>query len=271
MGHQDEIFHLLLFFVLYYQYECYPQNSFSNKHHPLSGTFGISLEGGATYTFSDFNKDGINIFGRASLEYIFPASKFGAIGLRGYGGAGYLTGSDNATGSRPELEEFKTQFWILGGGAEYFFILSEFFVPYIYGGAALLYFDPRDNSGTRLTRNSLKIYSRTQFTLNGEFGMRFLVSENISLNLGVNINNVQTDNLDDVVAGSDNDFFLTGFGGITFYFGGAKDSDLDGINDNEDACPKTPFGVAVDQFGCAVDSDKDGVPDYLDRCSQYSA
>ncbi len=96
--------------------------------------------------------------------------------------------------------------------------------------------------------------------------MRFLVSENISLNLGANINTVQTDNLDDVVAGSDNDFFFTGFGGITYYFGGTKDSDGDGINDNEDACPNTPFGVAVDQFGCAVDSDKDGVPDYLDRC-----
>ncbi len=261
----------IVIFCIVVSLQSFPQNSYSNKNHPLSGTVGVSLEGGATYTFSDFRKDGINIFGRASLEYIFPASRVGAIGLRGYGGAGYLTGSDGATVSRPELGEFKTPIWILGGGAEYLFTFSEFFVPYIYGGAALLYFDPKDNSGTRLARNSLKIYSRTQFTLNGEFGMRFLVSENISLNLGVNINNVQTDNLDDVVAGTDNDFFLTGFGGITYYFGGAKDSDLDGINDNADACPKTPLGVAVDQFGCAVDSDKDGVPDYLDRCQNTAS
>jgi len=259
-------FSIILVFCIVVSIQIYPQNSFSNKHHPLSGTLGISLEGGATYTFSDFKKDGINIFGRTSLDYIFSANRFGAIGLRVYGGAGYLTGSEGATDRRLELQKFKTQFWILGGGAEYFFILSEFFVPYIYGGVALLYFDPRDSSGTRLTRNSLKIYSRTQFTLNGEFGMRFLVSENISLNLGVNINNVQSDNLDDIVAGTDNDFFVTVFGGITYYFGGAKDSDLDGINDNEDACLETPFGVAVDQFGCAVDSDKDNVPDYLDRC-----
>lgn len=259
-------FPIIFVFCIIVSIQIYPQNSFSNKPHPLSGTFGTSFEGGATYTFSDFKKDGINIFGRASLEYIFPANRFGAFGLRGYGGAGFLTGSGGASGNRPELEEFKTPFWLLGGGAEYLFIFSEFFVPYIYGGAALLYFDPKDNSGTRLTRNALKIYSRTELALNGELGMRFLVSENISLNLGVNINNVQSDNLDDVIAGTDNDFFATGFGGITFYFGGAKDSDGDGINDNEDACPNTPIGEAVDQFGCAVDSDKDGVPDYLDRC-----
>ncbi len=92
----------IVVFCIVVSIQSFPQNSFSNKYHPLSGTFGASLEGGATYTFSDFNKDGTNIFGRASLEYIFPANKFGAFGLRGYSGAGYLTGSDGATGSRPE-------------------------------------------------------------------------------------------------------------------------------------------------------------------------
>jgi len=246
--------------------QSFPQNSLSNKDHPLSGTFGVSVEGGATYTFSDFNKDGANIYGRVLFEYIFPETRIGAFGLRGYSGAGYLTGSGGATGMRPELEEFKTQIFIFGGGLEYLLTFSKFFIPYFCGGVALLYFDPKDINGNRLTRNASNIYPRTKFTINGEFGMRFLVSGNISLNLGVNINNVQSDNLDDVVAGTDDDFFLVGFGGITFYIGGVKDSDWDGINDSEDACPETPFGVAVDQFGCAVDSDKDGVADYLDRC-----
>ncbi len=253
-------------FCIVLSIQSFPQNSYSNKNHPLSGTVGVSLEGGATYTFSDFKKDGMHIYGRVLLEYIFPASRVGAIGLRGYGGGGFLAGSGGGIGSRPELEEFKTEMFIFGAGLEYLFTFSKFFVPYIYGGAALLYFNPKDNNGNRLTRNASNSYARTELAINGEMGMRFLVSQNISLNIGANINSVQSDNLDDVAAGTDNDLFLAGFGGITFYFGGARDSDWDGINDNEDACPKTPFGVAVDQFGCAVDSDKDGVPDHLDRC-----
>ena len=122
-------FRIIFVFCIVVSIQIYAQNSFTNKDHSLSGTFGASLEGGATYTFSDFKKDGINIFGRASLEYIFPANRFGAFGLRGYSGAGYLTGSGGASESRPELEEFKTPFWLLGGGAEYLFFLSEFFVP----------------------------------------------------------------------------------------------------------------------------------------------
>ncbi len=260
-----------LVFCIIVSIQSFPQNSFANKNHPLSGTFGVSLEGGATYTFSDLKKDGINIYGRVLLEYIFRATQVGAIGLRGYSGGGYLTGSDGATDTRPELDKLKTQIFIFGGGVEYLFTFSKFFVPYVYGGAALLYFDPNDDNGNRLTRNASNTYSRTELVINGELGMRLLASEKISVNLGVNINSVQSDNLDDVIAGTNNDFFIAGFGGITFYFGGTRDSDGDGVNDNKDACPETPFGIAVDQFGCAIDSDNDGIPDYLDRCNNTPA
>ena len=67
--------------------------------------------------------------------------------------------------------------------------------------------------------------------------------------------------------------------GVNFFFGStgkaspakpvapsAKDSDNDGVNDIDDACPNTPRGVSVDASGCPLDSDKDGVADYLDNC-----
>ena len=54
--------------------------------------------------------------------------------------------------------------------------------------------------------------------------------------------------------------------GLTFYYGGVKDSDKDGVFDKDDQCPDTPFGAVVDQVGCPVDSDDDGVPDGLDQC-----
>ena len=46
-----------------------------------------------------------------------------------------------------------------------------------------------------------------------------------------------------------------------------SDADRDGINDKNDACPRTPPGVSVDERGCPTDSDGDGVADHLDECS----
>ena len=46
----------------------------------------------------------------------------------------------------------------------------------------------------------------------------------------------------------------------------ARDSDGDGVPDDEDECPDTPPGVQVDTVGCAVDSDGDGVSDNVDAC-----
>ncbi|MEQ1439721.1 OmpA family protein [Fontimonas sp. SYSU GA230001] len=50
------------------------------------------------------------------------------------------------------------------------------------------------------------------------------------------------------------------------------DADQDGVTDDIDACPGTPFGLSVDAKGCPLqaaapgDSDGDGVPDDLDQC-----
>ena len=59
------------------------------------------------------------------------------------------------------------------------------------------------------------------------------------------------------------------------------DSDLDGIPNEQDACPETPFGLAVDENGCSEkeaeikeeqgDDDQDGVINILDRCPETLA
>ena len=46
----------------------------------------------------------------------------------------------------------------------------------------------------------------------------------------------------------------------------ARDSDGDGVPDDEDECPDTPPGIQVDAVGCAGDSDGDGVTDDIDAC-----
>ncbi len=59
--------------------------------------------------------------------------------------------------------------------------------------------------------------------------------------------------------------------GFTYFFGGARDTDKDGIKDKFDQCPDTPVGALVDQYGCPLDNDGDGVYDGLDACGDTPA
>ena len=60
--------------------------------------------------------------------------------------------------------------------------------------------------------------------------------------------------------------------GLAYTFGGQasssapKDSDKDGVFDNQDQCPNTPAGTRVDSMGCDIDKDKDGVVNSIDQC-----
>lgn len=55
--------------------------------------------------------------------------------------------------------------------------------------------------------------------------------------------------------------------GVQFAFGkSSKDTDNDGVRDNDDSCPDTPAGVVIDDAGCPVDTDGDGVFDGMDQC-----
>ncbi|MBF0214658.1 MAG: OmpA family protein [Magnetococcales bacterium] len=45
-----------------------------------------------------------------------------------------------------------------------------------------------------------------------------------------------------------------------------RDTDGDGVTDDKDLCPDTPRGVGVDEKGCPLDSDGDGVTDDKDQC-----
>lgn len=264
----------VLFFLIILFYLTSTSNSQTSgikKYQPLSGKLGISIEGGTTLTFSDFSDPGWSYYGRFTTEYFFPSTQVGVWGLKGIALFGYLQGSGGATYTRPDLEEFKTSVFSLGGGGEYMLKVSDIVIPYVFLGATYLYFDPQNMNGEPLERNAQKKYSKNEWSLIGEGGFKFMVSNDVSLNLGINVNYVDIDNLDDVQIGTDNDIFFSAFGGVTVFFLGVKDSDADGVSDDDDLCPKTPVGVIVDPFGCPIDSDNDGIPDYIDNCPNTPA
>ncbi|MCX5851677.1 MAG: OmpA family protein [Deltaproteobacteria bacterium] len=122
------------------------------------------------------------------------------------------------------------------------------FVPFISAGLGVINFDVKTPD------------SDTDFLLNYGAGVKYFFTDNIALRGDVA----------HIVTLNPNHNNLLYTIGVTYLVGGEKaipkDSDGDGVMDDNDACPGTPAGVAVDASGCPLDSDKDGVYDYLDKC-----
>jgi OOP family OmpA-OmpF porin len=243
----------------------YPQNAGKRSYNPLSDRWVLTAEGGITYAFTDFKNPLPDFYGRLMSEYFWPTKNQFIFGLRLQGGFGKLKGERGSEGglSGYPFDSFQTQIVHAGLGLITALAVSRVVVPYLYLGGAYLYFDP-DSSLAGVSTNNLVSFQ-------GELGIRFLFSESVSFNIAGAINLQTNDELDGVKAGLNNDAFYTFTGGFSFYIGGIKDSDKDGVFDEYDACPETPQGVKVDEFGCPIDSDGDGVPDYLDRCPQTLA
>jgi OOP family OmpA-OmpF porin len=242
----------------------YPQVTDQRSYNPFSERWVLTAEGGITYAFTDFKNPLPDFYGRLMSEYFFPTKNQLIFGFRLQGGFGSLKGergSEGGLGGYP-FDSFQTQIVHAGLGLTTALAVSRVVVPYLYLGGAYLYFDPDSTLG---------VSTSNLFSFQGELGIRILFSESVSFNLAGALNLQQTDELDGVIAGLNNDAFYTFTGGFSFYIGGIKDSDEDGVFDENDACPETPQGVKVDEFGCPIDSDGDGIPDYLDQCPQTLA
>ena len=118
--------------------------------HPLSGRWAVSVEGGATYTRSDFRNSLFNYYTRVMGEYFFATKNIGIFGIRVFTGLGRLNGSggifnyytDPETGILIPIDEFRTPVILLGGGLNYVLEVTENVFPYVYAGASYFYFDP---------------------------------------------------------------------------------------------------------------------------------
>jgi len=240
----------------------YSQTARTQRYNPFSGTIVLSVEGGTTLASTDYSGLGVDYLGRLSIEYFFPAWVNSGFGLRAFGNAGFLNGSDTSL----DPQEFRTNISGIGVGVIFNLSVKDIVFPYFFAGIASLSFDPKGEGGMKLPNNEVGVYSTTEVNYLAELGARYPVTENLSLGLNAGIQISPNDWLDDKAIGTGNDMFFTIMGGISYSFLTEFDTDGDGVVDSKDMCPDTPAGVKVDENGCPLDSDKDSVPDYLDDC-----
>lgn len=243
----------------------------SSKNNAMSNVIGFTAEGGGTLGFTDYRDSKGNYTGKVSLEYYFPSTGMGNFGLRAFGQEGSVSGSGAYPFMGNPTNEFSTRLDMYGGGMMYILSIENSVYPWIGIGASNLWFYPKDGNGNQLPNFKAGNYSHYMLTINGDLGVRFMISKSLSLNVNGGIIIASKDHLDDISSGSNSDLLYTATVGISYYFGRAKDSDGDGVPDYMDECPGTPAGVAVDATGCPLDSDGDGVPDYLDKCPNTPA
>ena len=253
-----KIFFLLVFIIGFSQ-TFYSQLMRNKVYHPFTGTLVFTMEGGATYGLTDYKDFSLDFLGKGMIEYFLPTYSKSSFGFRVYGGAGYLKGKDKSA----VPYEYRTDLKLAGGGIVYTLSLGEAVFPYIFAGATYTWFSPKGDDGKTLNKF---VYKKNELDYNAEFGMRILLTDNLTMNFSSGIQLSPNDYLDDKLYGTSKDAFLVGAAGFSFAFFGEQDSDEDGIVDSKDMCPNTPSKIKVDQFGCPMDEDKDGVPDYIDKC-----
>lgn len=161
----------------------------------------------------------------------------------------------------------------IGLTGQYYFIPESNIQPYLVAGLGI-------DIATYEDLMANEKYSSTD--LNGKIGagINFWIGESFAFDIGGRFsyllinssNDIPSDwhNVGDFSETSNRPFLATLEPGIgfTYFIGGARDTDKDGIKDKFDQCPDTPLGALVDSYGCPLDSDGDGIYDGIDQCPE---
>ena len=230
---------------------------FSIQAQDNNNTWAISFGGNAVDTrVSAASKleDQFSHFFKAKDNWnIIPAVSY--VGVSKYVGDNFsfgVTGSVNKLtkyvlpeidGTYPVINPGDKNYYALDGVINYSLmnaIKSKKFDPSIHFGGGYTWIGDDLNAGT----------------LNGGLGLTYWFTETV----GFSWRSTYKHSFEDVR--EDMPSHMQNFAGLTFKFGG-KDTDGDGIYDNQDACPEV---AGLPEFKGCPDTDKDGIQDSADSC-----
>ena len=246
---------IFLFIALLY-YTSFAQVKKVTSPHPFSGKVVFSSEFGFTHTYSDYLYSVPKLLSRGTIEFYLPVKSSNALGIKVFSGLGNLNSYGRNDDGKYNFPNFNTNIFLLGTGILYAGKFG-YSIPYISANISHLRINPKDNKGNLLPFNKKRKYDLDLTMYTVELGLRFLVEDFWSVNLGMNWNVTNSDYVDDLKLNEQKDKFITLFFGLSFYYSGSKynDTDKDGVIDCRDACPNTPKGLRVDEFGCPINKD----------------
>jgi len=188
------------------------------KLNSMSNVVGVSIEGGVTFGMTDYRVSKIDYTVKGSLEYFLPSTGVGNLGARFFAQTGYIAGRGAPKGANNPTDEFATRVDIIGGALVYMLSLDNKVYPWVSAGASNVWFYPYDGNGNKLPGYAAGSYSTFMLALNGDAGVKVMVSRHISIDVSAGVVFGKKDYLDDIKTGSNNDSFFSGTVGASYYF-----------------------------------------------------
>ncbi|HMU42072.1 MAG TPA: OmpA family protein [Ignavibacteriaceae bacterium] len=259
-------------FLLVCSNPIFAQTALSN---PYWGNLNITFGGLITSPSTDYHNSSIGTGFNLGVEYFLPLNSYHIVGLELAANKFQVKGEDDRSsittnqGTQTIPNEFVTSIFSTSLSTFYSYWVSEHIFPFVGIGMAYNVFSPRDAEGEALLNNRKKNYDKEFFNLFGLAGIKVFINDKFSTNFNVKFFNPVTDNLDDIEAGSSNDYYTTFNLGFSYNIFGNEDSDGDGILNKIDLCSEQPEDIDgfQDEDGCPdLDNDGDNIPDLKDVC-----
>jgi outer membrane protein OmpA-like peptidoglycan-associated protein len=186
------------------------------KLNRMSDAIGVTIEGGTTFAITDYAISKVDYTVKGNLEYFFPSTGMGNLGLRFFAQTGYLAGRGVPPGADNPTNQFSTRIDVLGGALMYLISLDEDVYLWVSAGASNVWYYPYDGNGNRLPDNG--VYDNFELALNGDAGVKVMVTRNMSIDLSGGAVFGKKDYFDGVKSGANNDMFFASTVGASYYF-----------------------------------------------------
>lgn len=231
-----------------------------------SDRLNIQIMSGTNITYSDYvsSKSGYNF--TLGLEYWLPSKSKSNFGFTFASGYRNIKGENNNLGLP---EQFSSSIIPFSLGVEYQHYFKKGILPFLNLGNSLYLFSFSDENIYSKLIDKTNGDVNNSFVIDANTGVKYLLNEKVTLKFQIGIHFILADNLDAIKIGNHNDFFTDINIGLSYNIWSKKDTDGDGLFDDEDTCPNEAedFDGFQDEDGCPdLDNDNDGINDDIDLC-----